>query len=61
MLTISPIKDAHGNVIGASKIARDITDRKQAEAVIRDAQKVAELADAEGASAGKRASGAIGG
>jgi PAS domain S-box-containing protein len=31
-LTISPIKDAHGNVVGASKIARDITSRKQAEA-----------------------------
>jgi PAS domain S-box-containing protein len=30
-LTISPIKDAHGNVIGASKIARDITERKRAE------------------------------
>jgi PAS domain S-box-containing protein len=31
-LTISPIKDDAGNVVGASKIARDITDRKQAEA-----------------------------
>ena len=30
-LTNSPIKDASGNIIGASKIARDITDRKQAE------------------------------
>src|SRR5262245_48989711 len=30
-LTISPIKDATGKVIGASKIARDITKRKQAE------------------------------
>lgn len=30
-LTISPIKDAEGNVVGASKIARDITDRKLAE------------------------------
>ena len=30
-LTISPIKDAAGNIVGASKIARDITDRKQAE------------------------------
>src|SRR5262249_9596436 len=27
-LTISPIKDAHGKIIGASKIARDITERK---------------------------------
>ena len=31
-LTISPIKDDAGNVIGASKIVRDITDRKRAEA-----------------------------
>jgi PAS domain S-box-containing protein len=31
-LTISPIKDDTGNVVGASKIARDITDRKLVEA-----------------------------
>ncbi|MBC8003517.1 MAG: PAS domain S-box protein, partial [Opitutaceae bacterium] len=31
-LTVSPIKDARGTIIGASKIARDITQRKQAEA-----------------------------
>jgi PAS domain S-box-containing protein len=30
-LTISPIKDEAGNVVGASKIARDVTDRKRAE------------------------------
>src|SRR5258708_1105006 len=30
-LTISPIKDKEGNIIGASKIARDISLRKQAE------------------------------
>jgi two-component system, OmpR family, sensor histidine kinase VicK len=29
-LTISPIKDANGYVVGASKIARDITERKLA-------------------------------
>lgn len=28
-LTVSPVKDAHGNIIGASKIARDITAQKQ--------------------------------
>ncbi|WP_292612528.1 PAS domain S-box protein [Nitrobacter sp. 62-13] len=27
-LTISPIRDTHGKIVGASKIARDITDRK---------------------------------
>src|SRR5919198_3012040 len=30
-LTVSPIKDARGNVIGASKIARDITERVRTE------------------------------
>jgi PAS domain S-box-containing protein len=30
-LTISPIRGLHGNLIGVSKIARDITDRKQEE------------------------------
>ena len=31
-LTISPIRSAGGAIVGASKIARDITDRRQAEA-----------------------------
>ena len=30
-LTISPVRDIHGKMIGASKIARDITARKQVE------------------------------
>jgi PAS domain S-box-containing protein len=30
-LTISPVRDETGRIVGASKIARDITDRKQAE------------------------------
>jgi PAS domain S-box-containing protein len=30
-LTISPIRDANGKVIGASKIARDITERKRSD------------------------------
>jgi PAS domain S-box-containing protein len=28
-LTVSPVKDAKGKIVGASKIARDITDRKR--------------------------------
>ena len=36
-LTISPIRDATGQVVGASKVARDITDRKQAEQALADA------------------------
>ena len=34
-LTISPMKDSAGRVVGASKIARDITDRKQAEEALQ--------------------------
>ena len=34
-LTISPIKDDEGNVVGASKIARDITERKRLEDNLR--------------------------
>jgi two-component sensor histidine kinase len=30
-LTVSPIRDGRGQVVGASKIARDITDRRRAE------------------------------
>ena len=33
-LTVSPIKDEQGRVMGASKIARDITDRKRQERFI---------------------------
>jgi PAS domain S-box-containing protein len=29
-LTVSPLKDASGNIVGASKIARDITERQRA-------------------------------
>ena len=35
-LTVSPILDEAGRIIGASKIARDITERKLAEARIRE-------------------------
>ena len=35
-LTISPLKDAAGRVIGASKVARDITERKQSEQALAE-------------------------
>jgi len=37
-LTISPVKDDRARIIGASKIARDITERKQREALLRDSE-----------------------
>src|ERR1700746_293634 len=37
-LTISPVRDLNGNVTGASKVARDITDRKRAEEALRESE-----------------------
>ena len=37
-LSVSPIKDGNGIVIGASTIARDITDRKRADALRRESE-----------------------
>jgi PAS domain S-box-containing protein len=34
-LTVSPLRDKSGNVVGASKVGRDITERKQAEKLQR--------------------------
>ena len=46
-LTISPVRDAAGRIIGASKIARDITERKRAEeALARSEQQARLIADA---------------
>lgn len=43
-LTVSPIKRSDGTIVGASKIARDISDRKRAEAMLaRQAHRLEEL------------------
>jgi len=48
-LTVSPIRDAGGRIIGASKVARDVTERRQAEEALlaerRKALEVLEEAD----------------
>lgn len=43
-LSVSPIRDAAGRVVGASKVARDITAQKRAEAVIRESEERMRLA-----------------
>jgi PAS domain S-box-containing protein len=35
-ITVSPIRDASGNIIGASKISRDITERIRSEEILRE-------------------------
>jgi len=42
--SISPIRDDDGKIVGASKIARDITDRKRTEETIREQIQVLDLA-----------------
>jgi PAS domain S-box-containing protein len=37
-LTISPVRDASGRVVGASKVARDITELKRAERTLRESE-----------------------
>ncbi len=46
-LTVSPMKDAEGKIVGASKIGRDITDRKRAEDARRAAESQRDLLVAE--------------
>src|SRR5690606_31174927 len=49
-LSISPIRDSANRVVGASKVARDITERKQSEEALRHSQERLEIAlEASGA------------
>ena len=49
--TISPVRDSTGRIIGASKVARDISQRRQSEIALRQSEerfrKLAESLDAE--------------
>ncbi|HWC17378.1 MAG TPA: PAS domain S-box protein [Terriglobales bacterium] len=40
-LTVSPVKDEHGEVVGAAKIVRNITDQKRIERALRTTEKLA--------------------
>jgi PAS domain S-box-containing protein len=42
-LTISPIRDATGRIVGISKIARDITERKLTEAALFESERMAAI------------------
>lgn len=44
-LTISPVKDAHGKIIGVSKIARDITKQKAAEKLLAEQTRLLDLSN----------------
>lgn len=46
-VTISPIRNSHGEIVGASKVARDVTLQKQAERVLRESKDILEKQVAE--------------
>ena len=39
-ISVSPIRDANGEIVGASIIARDVTGQRRAEDLLRQAQKM---------------------
>jgi PAS domain S-box-containing protein len=42
-LTVSPVKDQDGKIVGAAKIARDITQRKKAERALQTTERLASV------------------
>jgi PAS domain S-box-containing protein len=53
-LTVSPIRQSDGKIIGASKIARDITERKRADIRLQEALREAQEAKSEAEEANRR-------
>jgi PAS domain S-box-containing protein len=49
-LTVSPIRNAHGRIVGASKVARDITEWRVAEDILKEGVQVRETLSRIGAS-----------
>jgi PAS domain S-box-containing protein len=47
-LTVSPVHDANGRLVGVSKISRDITERKRAEAALLEESRVLEILNETG-------------
>jgi len=44
-LTVSPVRDSRGKIVAASKVARDISDRKRAEQALREREEALREAD----------------
>ena len=42
-LTVSPVRDSTGKIVGASKIARDVTQQKKAEQALRTTERLASV------------------
>jgi len=42
-LTVSPVKDQHGRIIGAAKILRDVTQQKKLEAALHTTERLASV------------------
>ncbi|MBC8024577.1 MAG: PAS domain S-box protein, partial [Steroidobacteraceae bacterium] len=53
-LTVSPLMDAGGKLVGASKIARDITRQKHAEKILREQANVLALLETTGKAIGSK-------
>ena len=55
-LTVSPVRDSQGVIVGAAKIAHDITDRRRAERTAKEEARALEILNDVGKAAGLRSS-----